>query len=335
MVLENVSLSLLTWVIVVTLVFIVLASILLRTARFRKYKLFPMSELRFLIRFTRIVSFLLFIVVLMETVAGIVFGRGLIDISSVSLNWYLNKASFLSALATLIFVPRYLFSISRTRELINEKSDISMEKASSTKIIDSVDWNILDAIKRYGGDLETIKNQLKWIDEHELENKINKLHMFNYVKMDGYDIHLTSDALDALNLPPILFASTIDDKNVIKKLAEIKIIMRKEDANGVINESSKLLEWVLKKKMNNKFPDKDKIRSGKPIEAATLGDLIGEVREHKLINTFQDSILTAINDVRKSIHSKDEKISNISLEKAYFVQSLTEIAIRSLYSQEI
>ncbi|GEM_PF-5919540 len=335
MVLENVSISFLTWIIVATLVLIVLASVGLRISRFRKFKLFPVSELRFLIRFTRIIAFIFFVIVFMEFISGVVFGRGLIDTAIVSLSWYFNKVSFLVALSILMFVPRYLFSISRTRDVVSLKSDIKIDNTTSTKLIDSVDWDILSAIKKYGGDLEIIKNELKWIDETELENKINKLHLLGYVKMDGYDLHLTSDALDVLNLPPVLFASTINDKNVIKKLAEIKIVLKKEDANGVINECSKLLEWVLKKKIKNRLPDKEKVKSGKSVEMATLGELIGDCRADGIINKFEDNILTAINDVRKNVHSVDNKMTSLSLEKAYFVHSLTEIAIRSLYSQEI
>ncbi|MBI5332682.1 MAG: hypothetical protein HZB65_03855 [Candidatus Aenigmarchaeota archaeon] len=334
MVLENVSLSLLTWVIVLALVLIVAVSIAFRTTRLRKFKIFPVSELRFLIRFARIASFVLFIVLLMEVIAGAVFGKGLIDTAAVSLTWYVNKASFLGALIIVIFVPRYLFSIVRAKEMMKIEHNLKFDSASSAKAIDSVDWDILSAIKKYGGDLETIKNKLKWIEENDLESRINKLYFLNYLKIDGYDIHLTADALDALNLPAALFASTINDKHIIKKLAEIQIMLKKEDVNGVIVECSKLLETLLKDMFVKKFPDKEKIRSGKPVEAATLGDLIGESREYKLITLFEDNVLTAVNDIRKSVHSKDSKMSSISLEKAYFCHSLTEIAVRSLCSKE-
>ncbi|MFH0837340.1 MAG: hypothetical protein V1870_04380 [Candidatus Aenigmatarchaeota archaeon] len=335
MVLENVSLSLLTWVIVLALVLIVIVSVAFRTTKLRKFNIFPVSELRFFIRFARIASFVLFIVVLMELIAGIVFGNGLIDTTAVSLAWYINKISFLGALVVLIFVPRYIFSIVRTKELINVEHNIKLGNVSSTKIIDSIDWDILSAIKKYGGDLETIKNKLKWIEEADLENRINKLYFLNYLKMDGYDIHLTADALDVLNLPPALFASTINDRHVIKKLAEIQIMLKKEDVNGVIVECSKLLEMLLRNIFTKKFPDKTKIRSGKPVEVATLGDLIGETREYKLITLFEDNILTAINDIRKSVHSKDSKMSSIPLEKAYFAHSLTEIAVRSMCGHDL
>ena len=333
MVLENVSLSLLTWVIVLALVLIVMVSVVFRATRLRKFRIFPVSELRFLVRFARIASFVLFIVVLMEIIAGIFFGKGLIDTTAVSLIWYINKTSFLGALAVVIFVPRYLFSIVRAKELVKIEHNVKFDSASSAKAIDSVDWDILSAIKKYGGDLETIKNKLKWIEENEIEARINKLYFLNYLKIDGYDIHLTADALDVLNLPAGLFASTINDKHIIKKLAEIQIMLKKEDVNGVIVECSKLLETLLKDMFVKRFPDKEKMRSGKPVEAATLGDIIGESREYKLITLFEDSVLTAANDIRKSVHSKDSKMSSIPLEKAYFCHLLTEIAVRSLCSK--
>ena len=116
-------------------------------------------------------------------------------------------------------------------------------------------------------------------------------------------------------------------------MAEIKILLKNENSNGVINECSKLLEWVLKKKIKEKMPNKEKVRSGKPVELATLGELIGDCRLDGVINKFENNILTAINDVRKSVHSVEGDMSTVSLEKAYYVNSLTEIAIRSLYSE--
>src|SRR3989338_7662297 len=127
MVLENVSLSLLTWVIVLALVLIVIVSVVFRATRLRKFRIFPVSELRFLVRFARIASFVLFIVVLMEIIAGIFFGKGLIDTTAVSLIWYINKTSFLGALAVVIFVPRYLFSIVRAKELVKIEHNVKFD----------------------------------------------------------------------------------------------------------------------------------------------------------------------------------------------------------------
>jgi len=333
MALENVSLTLVGWVIIITMGVVAIGPVLLRATRLRKYKIFPDSELRFLIRFVRAVSFIFFIGILIEFISGLFFGVGLLDRSAITITWYVNRLVFLFGFLTLMFLPRYILSISKIRYMKRIQKFHKLDGKSGIKSIDSVDWDILNSIKSHGGDIENIKSHITWLKEDEIERRLHKLYFLDYIKFGGFNTYLTPQALDILNYPPVLFASDIDDKHVIKKLVEIKQILKKENTHGVLNESSKLLEWVLKNRIRKSHKHVTKIASsGKPLDSGTLGELIGESRRLNTITSFEDHLMTAINGLRKNIHARSKR-AEITLEQAYYCYILTETVIKSLYSK--
>jgi len=67
----------------------------------------------------------------------------------------------------------------------------------------------------------------------------------------------------------------------------------------------------------------------KKLGSATLGELVGACRQHKLIGKFDDYELSAINERRKKIHDLQDE-SSINENDAFFLFVLTEIAARNL-----
>lgn len=209
----------------------------------------------------------------------------------------------------------------------------------SLKCIDSIDYEILNSIKAYGGVLSKIEKELlKWTDVRDIRRRIAKLGYLGYLDVTKDRIFITSEGLDVLNLPPVVFASRVEDREVLQKMAEIRAYIRRENTAGVISESSKLLEYVLKQeiKKSNRFSQEEFEKKWKPFHKATLGGLIAASREYKIINKFEDNVLSAFNELRKAcIHLENGKMRTPKIEEAYFAFTLAEIFIRSHFAPKI
>jgi hypothetical protein len=322
----------LIWTTVVIIVIPLIFRLFLK--KYRISKIFSLEELRAIGKFGRSLSFILFVFYLMEGISGLIFGTTLLEKSPMGKDSSIHMVVSSFFFLFLFFVPRFFFSISTARDVAEIKEEpeakdhiFSQTGKSGVRSLDSIDMEILGTIKSVGGDIEDIKSNLKWLDEDKIESKLRKLLLLQYINIIENMFILTADGLDVLNLPPVLFMSSIDRK-ITQKLSEIRVQLKREDSNGTVAECGKLLEEVLRKRLDEKGIKT--IKDGKPIEKATFGEMIGSCRDNEIIDPFQYNVLSAANEIRKSIHAKDGKIESISVEKAYFVYTLTEIGVISL-----
>lgn len=303
---------------------------------------FTAHELYLIGRFAKIWSILAVVLFLAEILNGLQTGTTLIEETPVTWDWFLWQGLMIVFAIGIayVFPPIISFFEGDTLEDMMNKSSIDTIylDESSEKVLDAIDWEILSTIKTRGGSFSIIaKESSKWIPMEETVRRIQKLVLLRYIGTHKNEVFLTPEGMDAANLPPVLFAQTIIDKYILKKLAEIRIGLRRENAHKVIVESSKLLEHILKDDiiLSESFSEDDyKHYNPKGFVRATLGDLIGYSRNRKLIDKFEDKILSAFTEVRKLIHSRSpsEKKREMTIEKAYFAFTLLEIFTKYHYS---
>ena len=207
---------------------------------------------------------------------------------------------------------------------------------SSFKLLDSIDLRILGAVERSGGDLAHVLLASESIAERELTARLKKLVLLRYVDFYRdwliYRFSLTASGQDVLNLPSSLFATTIDDPDVIRNLAEIKFLLSREQNAEVVVACTKLLERVLRQRIKAGDPELASI-GGKPFERATLGELIGQASRQGALARFEDHILNAINNLRSQrvVHAAQDGPTRVGVDDAFFVYTLTELSLKALY----
>jgi hypothetical protein len=208
---------------------------------------------------------------------------------------------------------------------------------TSFKLLDSVDIRILAIADRCGGEVSRVLLDAGGIGERETVARLQKLVFLGYLAFErdrhGYRFSLSAQGLDVLNLPASLFATSIDDPAVVRKLAQIRHLLSRERGTEVVVESAKLLEHVLRQRIVAAEPAIEEI-GGKPFERATLGELIGHAQRTRLTDRFEDLVLNAVNTVRSGrvVHAASGA-SRGGLDDAYLVQTLTEVALKSLFAR--
>jgi hypothetical protein len=211
--------------------------------------------------------------------------------------------------------------------------------ATSFKLVDSVDFRILRLVDRSGGDAGQLHTSGEAIASPPMfVARLKKLVAFGYVEyvrsltMDRF--FLTPQGLDLLGLPSSLFAITITDERTIRRLAACRSLLAQERHAEVVVECAKLLEETLRAELHRAHPEVGQV-GGKPLERATLGELIGEARRRELTGRFEDQVLGAINSRRSQrvVHAGDEGAPPPTVDDGYFVFTLTEVALRALSSR--
>jgi len=205
-------------------------------------------------------------------------------------------------------------------------------------LLDSIDIRILQSVERSAGELSHVLLTGESIPEAQLIARLKKLVLLKYADFYRdrhlYRFSLTPQGLDVLNLPSSLFATSIDDLEVIRKLAEVKFLLGREKNTEVVVECAKLLERILRKRIQSAEPGLTNI-GGKPFDRTTLGELTGYSTRCGLIDRFEDLVLNAINNLRsqKVVHAKNQLSVGIPVDDAFFVYTLTEVCLKSLFSR--
>lgn len=229
---------------------------------------------------------------------------------------------------------KWLRKLSNKAELLsNNIKEVLMER-ESIKIVDSIDWEILDIIKEKRGDIPAVIEEVsKLIPLNEAEVRIQKLLALGYIEVGEYRIFLTPEGVDVLNLPPILLAWKITDSSVLRKMAEVRTYLRRGEAHRVLVESSKLLEYILRKEVVSKGMADRFRQKHRQVDRATLGELVSGCKELKLINGFEERVALAFNDIRKKyIHPEKGLKREMMINDAYMAYALVEIFVNYFFS---
>lgn len=190
------------------------------------------------------------------------------------------------------------------------------------------DVEVLRSIKEEKGDLRKIIFDTGWLDEEEVLAALKKLGMLGLVRVREGKVYVTPEGGDVLVYPLTLFSSGVD-RQTLKEMTEARDALAKGDKLHVISACARVLERNLKEQIILKSvsaAEADKI-FGKPLARATLGDLIGFVRDREK-DFFLGGMLTTINEARKALHDGRQ----CSEEEAAYTYLLTEIAVKYLHS---
>lgn len=203
--------------------------------------------------------------------------------------------------------------------------------------VDSIDAEILKAIKIQGGDYARfIPEVLKYLSLHILLSRLARLRVLGFIKLQPpRKILLTSYGVDALNLPPTVLSAKIPSE-VGKRIAEIKSAFRDEDYDEVVNKSTKLLEAILRVELEDKFrgtlQDLWPNLKLEPYDRASLGTLKDACLRLKVFrrNSIADHLLGIILKLRVPMsHEKEETI--LPSEAASLTVKLVEAFARNWY----
>jgi len=203
--------------------------------------------------------------------------------------------------------------------------------------VDSIDVEILKAIKMQGGDYaKFIPEVLKYLSLNMLLSRLARLRVLGFITLQPpRKILLTSHGVDALNLPPTGLSAKVPSE-VDKRIAEIKSAFQKEDYDEVINKSTKLLEAILREELEDKF--RGTLQNVwpnlklEPYDRASLGTLKEACLRLKVFekNGIEDHLLGTILKLRVQLsHEKEETIP--PSEVATLTVKLVEAFVRNWY----
>jgi len=140
-------------------------------------------------------------------------------------------------------------------EIIHSRSKANISDLMTTEQgVDSIDIEILKAVKTIGGDYaDCIPEVLKYLSLNRLLSRLARLRTLGFLTLQPpRKILLTSLGLDALNLPPAILSAKVPPE-VGRRIAEIKLAFRDENYDEVTNKSTRLIEAILKKRLEEKF----------------------------------------------------------------------------------
>jgi hypothetical protein len=207
--------------------------------------------------------------------------------------------------------------------------------ATVARPLDTLDYRLLQLIAASGGDPLLVMINDMGIDRRDLMLRLAKLTALRYVdlsdEMHGQKLVLTTAATDALALPVALFAWNTDDGELLRELATARLALADRQPQKVVVACARACERILRGLMLRNVPDVKQI-GPKDVVKATLGELVGACRQHRLIGKFEDNVLSAVNERRKKIHALEGE-APIDDQDAFFVYTLTEIAARALVAR--
>lgn len=183
--------------------------------------------------------------------------------------------------------------------------------------VDSIDVEILQAVKTLGGDYaKFIPEVLKYLSLNMLLSRLARLRILGFLTLrPPRKILLTSVGVDALNLPPSVLSAKIPPE-VDKRIAEIKSAFRKENYDEVTNKSTKLLEALLRKRLETKFEGTlQDVWSNLNLGAynrASLGTLKEACLKLKVFkkNSIADHLISTILQLRIPMSHEKEEIKS-------------------------
>ena len=212
---------------------------------------------------------------------------------------------------------------------------------TTEQCVDSIDVEILEAVKTLGGDYaECIPEVLKYLSFNVLLSRLARLRTLGFLELQPpRKILLTSRGVDALNLPPSVLSAKVPPE-VGKRLAEIRLAFRDENYDEVTNKSTKLIEAILRKRLEEKFSGslQDVWPNLKLIayNRASLGTLKEACLKLKVFkkNGLTDHILSTILTLRVPMSHEKEGIASPSNIALLTIQQV-ETFVREWYYLEL
>jgi len=223
-------------------------------------------------------------------------------------------------------------------ETINRRSQADISALITTEQgVDSIDVEILKAVKTLGGDCcKCIPEVLKYLSFNMLLSRLARLRTLGFIELQPpRKILLTSLGVDAINLPPSVLPARVPSE-IGERIAEIRLAFQNEDWDEVTNKSTKLLETILRKRLEEKFPktlyDAWSDLNMKPYGRASLGTLKTACVRLKVLkrNGSADHILSTILKLRVPMsHEKEGKTKPSNI--ASLTVKLVEAFVRAWY----
>jgi hypothetical protein len=202
--------------------------------------------------------------------------------------------------------------------------------------LDTLDYRVLQLVAQSGSDVSAVVINDMAIGKRDLNLRLRKLVALGYLDVvderHGPQLTLTSMATDTLALPVSLFTWQTNDVELLQELASARLALEERQAQKVVVACARCCERLLRGLLATHEPPVTHV-GDKDASRATLGELVGACRQHRLIGRFEDNIFSALNERRKKIHAlQDER--PIDDQDAFILYTLTEIAARALLSQQ-
>jgi len=207
--------------------------------------------------------------------------------------------------------------------------------------VDSIDVEILKAMKNLGGDYaECLPEVLKYLSIDMLLSRLARLRTLGFLKLQPpRKVLLTSLGVDALNLPPGVLSARVPPE-IGGRLAEIRLAFRDENYDEVTNKSTRLIEAILRKKLEEKFLGTfqdvwPNLNLG-PYDRASLGTLKEACLKLKVFkkNGLTDHILSTILKLRVPMSHEKEGIASPP-NIGFLTVHLLEAFVREWYYLEL
>lgn len=212
---------------------------------------------------------------------------------------------------------------------------------TTEQCVDSIDVEILKAVKNLGGEYtKFLPEVLKYLSIDMLLSRLARLRTLGFLKLQPpKKILLTSLGVDALNLPPGVLSAKVPPE-VGGRLAEIRLAFRDENYDEVSNKSTKLIEAILRKRLEEKFSGTfqdvwPNLNLG-PYKRASLGTLKEACSKLKVFkkNGLADHILSTILKLRVPMSHEKEGITSPA-NIASLTVHLIEAFVREWYYLEL
>lgn len=221
-------------------------------------------------------------------------------------------------------------ALRRSRAMLSSAPELAHARAP----LDTLDYRVLQLVAKSGSDVSNVMINDMGIGHRDLMLRLSKLVALGYLnvveELHGPQVVLTTLATDTLALPVSLFTWDTDDRELLSELASARLSLEGREPQKVVVACARTCERLLKNALGKVTPKITHIGT-KDLAKATLGDLIGAARQHKLIGRFEDGIFSAINERRKKIHAL-EGTRPIDDQDAFVLYTLTEIAARDMLS---
>lgn len=222
-------------------------------------------------------------------------------------------------------------ALKRAREALAKTPELAGAKAP----LDTLDYRVLQLVAKSGSDVANVMINDMGIGYRDLMFRLTKLVALGYLhvvdEMHGPQVVLTTLATDTLALPVSLFTWDTDDRELLAELAGARLALEAREPQNVVVACARSCERMLRGKLAGVTPKVTHVGT-KELAKATLGELVGACRQHKLIGRFEDGIFSAINERRKKIHALEGE-SAIDDQDAFVIFTLTEIAARDLITR--
>jgi hypothetical protein len=219
----------------------------------------------------------------------------------------------------------------RARGMLTKAPELAHARAP----LDTLDYRVLQLVAKSGSDVANVMINDMGIGHRDLMLRLGKLVALGYLnvveEMHGAQVVLTTLATDTLALPVSLFTWDTDDRELLAELAAARLALESREPQKVVVACARVSERLLRGGLALVEPKVTHI-GNKELAKATLGELVGACRQHKIIGRFEDGIFSAINERRKKIHALEGE-KPIDDQDAFVIYTLTEIVARDLLTR--